>query len=374
MQVITSRITNLETALAYYAAVGLEAPAHTDGSVTIAAHCTRCGGSGIYSHYHGTCYDCEGAVTKGATRQISLVGMAQTAKAKHNKAAREYQERLKAAEAFDLEHPGVRAFLETNQRNAFLTSLRSQLGRFGTLSGAQLAAVAKAQERASQAAQEASQAGPLPQGTWTGEVTVISTRTQDGQWGSNLKALLRLPNGSKAWGTCPKVLAQLPHAQRPGQTIEFTATLEPSKDDPSFGFFKRPRKVQVTTPVVPADLPEGLEWTSTFGGGYYADTPDAEYRATPWNGGYTVERWDSQPTSDWEYVGHLTEVLSDLDQITTLVVTYKGQEYHDRVDALRGTWGHDRVERALGDYEARGDHEQEDADNDRQGYYDRQGN
>ena len=38
---------------------------------------------------------------------------------------------------------------------------------------------------------------------------------------------------------------QLDRAQK-GMSVKFTATFEPSKDDPAFGFFSRPCKAEVT--------------------------------------------------------------------------------------------------------------------------------
>lgn len=54
-----------------------------------------------------------------------------------------------------------------------------------------------------------------------------------------LKMLVRDDRGFKVWGTMP---ASLQNAETTTEEVTFTATVEPSQDDPNFGFYSRPTK------------------------------------------------------------------------------------------------------------------------------------
>jgi hypothetical protein len=70
-----------------------------------------------------------------------------------------------------------------------------------------------------------------------------------GQW----KMLVRDDSGFKVWGSIPSKMFDLatengvePHGNSfKGKRVSFTAALQPSEDDPKFGFFKRPTKPEV---------------------------------------------------------------------------------------------------------------------------------
>lgn len=78
----------------------------------------------------------------------------------------------------------------------------------------------------------------------TGEV--VSLKTVDTAFGSTLKMLVKHATGYKVWGTVPANLT----IER-GAVVSFTATVERSKDDRTFGFYSRPSKARVDTPAVP---------------------------------------------------------------------------------------------------------------------------
>lgn len=70
-----------------------------------------------------------------------------------------------------------------------------------------------------------------------GEVT--TTRWDTNDYGTVQK--MRVVNGDLAyWGSVPSSIEV-----EKGTRVRFTATVEPSNDDPSFGFFKRPAKAEV---------------------------------------------------------------------------------------------------------------------------------
>lgn len=74
------------------------------------------------------------------------------------------------------------------------------------------------------------------------EGVIISTKHQETPYGTVLKMLVKADAGFKVWGTVPAVVR--PYAER-NTRVAFEAYVEPSKDDPNFGFFSRPSNAQV---------------------------------------------------------------------------------------------------------------------------------
>lgn len=96
-------------------------------------------------------------------------------------------------------------------------------------------------ERAAQDAAEAATAAPVVTGrvVITGEILSVKWREND--FGGSLKMTVRDDRGFKVWGSVP---ASIDTVEK-GQRVEFTATVEASSDDPTFGFVKRPSKARV---------------------------------------------------------------------------------------------------------------------------------
>ncbi len=93
---------------------------------------------------------------------------------------------------------------------------------------------------AARRAQEAASAADCPTGRVVIVGRVLSMRDQFTDYGEVTKMLVKHESGFKVWATCPGSL----DCQK-GDTIQFTATVEPSRDDPKFGFGKRPTKAEV---------------------------------------------------------------------------------------------------------------------------------
>ena len=95
-------------------------------------------------------------------------------------------------------------------------------------------------------------AEPVPTGRTTITGPVLSWKTVTNSFSYYAEDILKIvvedQRGFRVFGTCPKTLAQAyafgMDALR-GQLVTFTAQLEPSADDPHFGFFKRPTRAQV---------------------------------------------------------------------------------------------------------------------------------
>lgn len=64
---------------------------------------------------------------------------------------------------------------------------------------------------------------------------VVSTKWQESPYGTVQKMLVVSQDGYKLWGTIPRGLT----AKR-GDKVAFVAKVEPSRNDPAFGFFSRP--------------------------------------------------------------------------------------------------------------------------------------
>lgn len=163
------------------------------------------------------------------------------------------------AKAFAEQHPDVIAHLERfAPTNTFYADLLAKLARYGSLSERQVEAVLRNVERdyqreAEQAKRAAAHAAKVeagvrvPEGKVTVTGTVISTKWVDNDFGGNLKMLVESDQGWKVWGTVPSAIE--PAA---GDRVRFNATVTPSKDDPLFGFYKRPTKPALLTPTATA--------------------------------------------------------------------------------------------------------------------------
>lgn len=184
------------------------------------------------------------------------------------------------------EHPEATAILEmfisefeaTGRRGErwgdFLADVGWRFQRDGQLSQAQADAVvrifaediARAESRAYQQ-EEREAAGPVPTGKGVElEGEVVSLKWRDNQWGGSLKMIVKLPNGSRVWGTCPSALEEaLAEAEgrdnfieleyAGGARVRFVANVEAADDDPSFGFFKRPRSAELLTSISTREAP-----------------------------------------------------------------------------------------------------------------------
>jgi len=174
---------------------------------------------------------------------------------------RQQQRIKKMRERFRTDHAEFVAALDAeNARGAngestdsFLMSLYLQLQRKGELSERQIdageqAIVRAAEYRAKREAEEANEppASPVVEGKITVAGELLAVKSQEGYYGnSTLKMLVRDDRGFKVWGTLPEAI----YGARKGDRIEFTAQVERSHDDETFGFFRRPSKAQITAEV-----------------------------------------------------------------------------------------------------------------------------
>lgn len=149
----------------------------------------------------------------------------------------------------------------TSIDNCFVADVARKLVNYGDLSQRQIDAVrrsiARDAEKAAKAKTDPEPSCPVVEGRIVVEGTVLTLKWQDGDFGSTLKMLVRDDRGFKVWGTVPTSLTEGSdwdetaagyidrRAADRGDRVRFTATVERSRDDEAFGFFKRPVKAEV---------------------------------------------------------------------------------------------------------------------------------
>lgn len=125
-----------------------------------------------------------------------------------------------------------------------------------SISDKQIALVLKiAREEAARVVQQAEEMlqpkVPVPVGKGIEiEGTIVSTKWVDNDYGGSVKMLVKDDRGFKVYGTMPKALDATFNERNEhvaagrGDRIKFSATVEASRDDVAFGFFKYPRKAE----------------------------------------------------------------------------------------------------------------------------------
>jgi hypothetical protein len=253
--------------------------------------CSRCGGDGVWKGWHrGTCYRCGGCgqdptpdrmffyPTEWTEEQCAAHVAKRAAQAQaraERKAAKEAAAKAEALarvpvlaeiealrqeaaalepEAYDASTWGL---LDSVAKDIFWKAAKYEL------SEAQVALLVRALERVrkyqgakvAQAAEKAA-AGPVPTGKVTVEGEVVSQKFVEGQFGTTHKFMVKLDNGARVWSSVPKALSCNPFKRNAlgdwegnGSRVRFTATVEASKDDPTFGFASRPTQAAVCEEV-----------------------------------------------------------------------------------------------------------------------------
>jgi len=242
---MTTRITNTETALTFLAEAGIKHPGKINGEFfAIKTYCVRCGGSGIYSHFHGDCWKCFGTGDRRTT-QKKIVTYAREEKAKitarESKMRKARLEKVANWRGFLRQNPEMIEVFRTCDHR-IVRDLAGKVHRFGELSDKQ---IALAKKLASEAANPAP-TGIVPDGDRT-EVTgtVISTREVVSNYGVDYKMLIEVATEAgpiRLYGSIPKAI--LLDTEK-GVTVTLTATLKRSEKDEGFGFFSRPSKASV---------------------------------------------------------------------------------------------------------------------------------
>jgi hypothetical protein len=149
-------------------------------------------------------------------------------------------------------HPEVQAAIDdltknpgVHERNDFARDILSKFNHYGGMSDRQAECFVSSLQRdhefaAKRAAQDAEVKGPVPVGRQEFDAEILSVQQRESRFGPVTKILVKLENNSKVWMTLPSSASG---AER-GNKMRFRATVEASKDGPSFGFGKRPTVVE----------------------------------------------------------------------------------------------------------------------------------
>lgn len=143
----------------------------------------------------------------------------------------------------------------------FLFDMVHALARWGSLTEKQIEVTRKfianaekfAAAKAEREANEVKPEAPIAEGRRVITGKIVHTKFVDNDFGGALKMLVVETDGNKVWGTVPGSLSDETAGQYDSEThtygeaidlvgleIEFKGTVERSKDDEHFGFYKRP--------------------------------------------------------------------------------------------------------------------------------------
>ena len=134
----------------------------------------------------------------------------------------------------------------------FIASMQRAVKTYGALTPKQTAAVAKWQAGATKreeiATREREALKDVPALTLGRRILIgeiLSTKWNDGNYGTIPKMVIRLDDGNKVWGTIPAEIENQAEGDIDtlvGKQVFLVATVvAQSKDDPHFGFYSRPR-------------------------------------------------------------------------------------------------------------------------------------
>ena len=175
--------------------------------------CHRCNGTGEYAYFsigqvvYGACFSCRG-------RGYRLYKTSPEVRAKNRAKAQAKRDAKFAALQAEREARAI----EAANRGAYTLYLYSLA-------------------RASREALKPPKA-PVPAGRVEVTGTVISTREEWSQYGTQCKALVEDDRGFRLWGNLPSAI----YRAEKGDRVTFVAALTASRDDEFFGFWKRPTK------------------------------------------------------------------------------------------------------------------------------------
>lgn len=204
--------------------------------------CFRCGGSGTDPSYHDWAFPTSWSDTEITDFLDNLE--AKNARARERRAEKKQAERDAALAANLAAYPELAPIYDRVRAEGGFDGFVDDVlykGRHFPLSPAQVSAVVRAVAEIDAEALRVSAIPDLPTGLYTIVGRVISIKWVENQWGGQLKVLVELDTGQRVFGTLPAAISDANADDR----ISFDATVEASKDDRLFGFYKRPRNAQI---------------------------------------------------------------------------------------------------------------------------------
>jgi hypothetical protein len=247
------------------------------GEITVPKICGRCGGAGGSDKWHHTgwtCYQCGGARTLG-TETIKVYTLEKIAKlektAEKRRATAQAKREAKEAAAAAERAANLNANQETNREKYpeavkilgrddldgdFLKEMVKKHSEGYEFTPKQAAAIRKSfgklvlkrhRNRLIDAWEKLN--GTVPRGRHEVKAALLTVKIYDDRYSYSphavtYKALWLTDQGYKIFGSLPSGVRISDEGDwvqfKRGEVHTFRATLEPSKDDPKFGFYKRP--------------------------------------------------------------------------------------------------------------------------------------
>jgi hypothetical protein len=128
------------------------------------------------------------------------------------------------------------------------TDIVGKLVKYGSISEKQISFLRSLMEKIANAAvvtakriEEKALAANCPRGKVQITGTVLTTKEQESIYGITWKMLVKHATGYTVWGTIPSSISDVSK----GAIVTFTATVEPSNNDPKHGFYKRPTQATI---------------------------------------------------------------------------------------------------------------------------------
>ena len=159
------------------------------------------------------------------------------------------------AEAWAIYRAGTDAHVHYEETT--VADIVSKLVRYGSISDPQTAflrrlltqiATRAARATARQAEDDAAEPVPVGGGRVDVEGVILTIKSVESQFGITDKCLIRAAAGWKLWVTLP---GDIDTANR-GDVVAFACRVEPSTDDPKFGFGKRPTRARIVSRATPS--------------------------------------------------------------------------------------------------------------------------
>lgn len=256
--------------------------------------CRRCGGAGHYSHNgeHSRCYDCDNTSAKlgeyisdnraDAEKWCHVRAMAKANRDRKRiakeQAARDARDaRVAALKETDADVVAMLQKVYDDENEAYQTGDYSKVSKNGFLRDMagkvfnasengltenMLVALRKVVVREAEKVAAKAALPALVEGRRSVAGKVVSTKSFESDYGTAYKMLVELEDGTRIFGSIPSNLwneVEFLGAYRKsvwnetdgvmtklvGMELTFTATIEASKDDKNFGFFKRPTKAEI---------------------------------------------------------------------------------------------------------------------------------
>ncbi|UAJ16132.1 hypothetical protein SEA_TINYMINY_41 [Microbacterium phage TinyMiny] len=256
--------------------------------------CRRCGGQGHYSHNgdHSRCYECDNTSAKLGdyisdnradaekwchVRALAKANRERKANAKAQAARDARDARVAVLKATDADVVAMLQKIYDDENEAYQTGdyskvsksefLRDMASNLFNASGKDLSenmlvALRKVVAREAEKAVAQAALPALVEGRREIAGKVVSTKTVESDYGTGYKMLVELSDGTRIFGSIPNNIwneVEFLGAYRKsawnetdgvmtklvGMELKFTATIEASKNDKSFGFFKRPAKAEI---------------------------------------------------------------------------------------------------------------------------------